>query len=546
MSGGDWRALERAVTRVMAHCGWRDVVTIGRSGDLGADILAIRGDGPTLKTWVVQVKAVTGENYVGPTAITEVMHAMSHYGAQVAAVATNGTFTSSAGKQQARLKQAGFDLKLWNGVFLGDLLSKWPDDHHETKELRPYQDTIRESVIHLFREGGSRALFVVATGLGKTVIASTITRDMIKQGFRRVLVLCHSTDLALQLEQAFWTQLPKSIPTRVFMDGTPPHLFEGVNFGLYQTLISYLPSIPENAFDLIIVDEAHHAVGSQFRRCVEHFKPRLLLGMTATPWRGDGAMIDELFGTPVAKLSLIDGMKLGALANVDYRLMCDNINWPSISKMAGKNVSISDLNRTLFLPQRDEAAIREIRAAINDVEGARIAIFSPSIEHAEWFASQLRTAGIPSAPLSGCTQAERRCRLLDFAAGRLQAVTAVDVLNEGIDIPDVNILVFMRATHSRRIFIQQLGRGLRLSKGKTRVVVLDFVTDLRRLAEVCSMGNQAKKRAAGDPENIYLNSCSVAFSDRRVQPFVDAWLNDVADLADTEESEQLKFPEGLV
>ncbi|MFK7759629.1 MAG: DEAD/DEAH box helicase, partial [Phycisphaerales bacterium] len=142
----------------------------------------------------------------------------------------------------------------------------------------------------------------------------------------------------------------------------------------------------------------------------------------------------------------------------------------------------------------------------------------------------------------------RRKRLMDFTSGKLSAVTAVDVLNEGIDVPDINVLVFLRATHSRRIFVQQLGRGLRIAPNKSKVIVLDFVTDLRRIAAVIELDHEAKsKPKAGEKETVYLGDGIVTFTDDKIEAFVEAWINDVSSLQDTDGAEKLTFPnsEGL-
>ncbi len=117
-------------------------------------------------------------------------------------------------------------------------------------------------------------------------------------------------------------------------------------------------------------------------------------------------------------------------------------------------------------------------------------------------------------------------------------------MNEGIDIPDVNILIFLRATHSRRIFVQQLGRGLRLSENKEKVIVLDFVSDIRRMAEMIEMNNEGKVKGA-EHEVVYLQKGFVSFSDARVESFVNMWLEDVADLSGSDDEVKLKFPEGF-
>lgn len=544
LKGTDWRGLERAVARMMSHCGWRDVAIIGRSGDKGADIVGVRDSAGTFRSWVVQVKAVLGGGYVGRQGLEEVMQAQSIYGAHIAALATNGDFIPVVKKRQEDLVRAGFDVKLWNGTFLKSLLERWPEKHHLSRPLRQYQTDIADKSTAIFRERGRRVQYVVATGLGKTVIAGEITNRLWSSGCRKILVLCHAQDLALQLEQGFWPQIGKSVPTRYFFDGMPPLIYEGVNFGLYQSLIGYLSGIEPGSFDVVIVDEAHHALSHGFRKCVEHLEPRFLVGMTATPWRGDGKSIDDLFGEPIARVSLVDGMALGFLSQVDYRLYCDNIDWTAIPQLSRERLSIRDLNKRLFLPQRDEAVISEITRIASEIKNPRMAIFSPSIEHAARFASMLTASGLPCESLSIGDKVERRKRLLAFAGGKLSAVTAVDVMNEGIDVPDVNMLVFLRATHSRRIFVQQLGRGLRLAHDKEKVVVLDFVSDIRRMAEVADLDQEASRRAK-KVENLFLRNGIVSFSDPQGEQFIKAWLSDVADLSEASDTERLKFPEGF-
>lgn len=543
-NGYNWKALERAIARMMEHLGWKDINVIGGAGDKGGDVLAVRAEGNQLKSWVVQSKAVTGDRYIGPQALNEAINALSFYETNVAAVATNGEFTRTARQRQVQLEANGYTLKLWNGSFLKGLIDQMPENHAGFRELRSYQDNIVEKVIASFDAGNKRAFYIVATGLGKTVIAATIARFLWARGCRRILVLCHATDLALQLEQGFWPQITKEVPTSVFFDGLPPRNTEGISFGLYQSLYGYLPGIDPDQFDVVIVDEAHHALAHGFRTCLEHLKPRFLVGMTATPWRGDGQSLTTIFGDPIAKVSLVDGMAMGYLSKVDYRILCDNVDWDNMQSVSEQNLSIRDLNKRLFMPQRDEAVISELKKVMREVNNPRIAIFSPSIEHSNRFADMLSSVGISCAALSKVDKAERRRRLLAFASGTYQAVCAVDVMNEGIDIPDVNILVFLRATHSRRIFIQQLGRGLRLSEGKEKVIVLDFVSDIRRMAEMIEMNNEGKAKGV-EHEVVYLQEGFVSFSDARVERFVNVWLEDVADLSGSDDEVKLKFPEGF-
>lgn len=544
-SGRNWRGFERAVARLMMHIGWKDVTVIGGSKDQGGDILATRIEPSGIKkAWVVQCKAVTGSNYVGVSAINEAAHALSKYETQVEVVATNGEFTNSAKNRKDVLIANGFDTRLWNGATLLALLERAPAESAAKRQLREYQDRIVNKVIAKYDDGGKRAFYIVATGLGKTVIAAAIARKLWERGLRRILVLCHATDLSLQLEQGFWPMLTKDIPTSVFYNGLPPALYDGISFGLYQSLSGYLGGFEQDQFDAIIVDEAHHAMANGFRLCLDTFHPRFLVGMTATPWRGDGQALTDIFGEALDRVSLVDGMAMGYLAKVDYRIFCDNVNWQEVGHLAKKKVSISDLNKRLFLPQRDDAVIAEIKKVSQQLKRPRIAIFSPSLVHAEQFANMLTVNGIPCTSLSCDDKVERRRRLLAFSTGQYSAVTAVDVMNEGIDVPDVNVLVFLRATHSRRIFVQQLGRGLRIDDSKDKVIVLDFVSDIRRMADLIELNNEGK--AKGEKyEVVYLREGFVSFSGKEMQRFVEEWIKDVADLGEENDDATLTFPEGF-
>jgi superfamily II DNA or RNA helicase len=146
-------------------------------------------------------------------------------------------------------------------------------------------------------------------------------------------------------------------------------------------------------------------------------------------------------------------------------------------------------------------------------------------------------------PLSGVNKLERYRNLMEFASGRIRAVTAVDVLNEGIDVPDVNIIVFLRCTHSRRIFVQQLGRGLRISPetGKDRVIVLDFVADIRRLADVMMIDKEIRAPHS-EFHNLVLREGVVHFTNEAARPFAEQWLRDITDLGESDDSELLQFP----
>ncbi|MBW5470994.1 hypothetical protein GPJ61_24590 [Brevibacillus formosus] len=545
MKGTDWRAMERAVARVMSHCGWNDVKIIGRRGDGGGDILAKRKTPEGVeKIYIVQVKAVTGTRYVGPDALQEAVDALALYGGDVAIVATNGEFTDSTKRRVEELRRHGFDCRIWNGKFLGELLQKWPIEHPDKRSPRPYQLKVINDSLQKYKHGGKAVQFVVATGLGKTTIAAEIISNLRKEGLSRVLVLCHSQDLSLQLEQSLWPQLEKDVPTHVFFDGLPPKRFNGINFGTYQTLVNYLPSFEPDEFDVVVVDEAHHALSNGFLLCLNHLKPKLLIGMTATPWRGDGLSLNTVFGDPVAEVSLVDGMKMGYLAKVSYRIYCDTIDWQGVFEQdQAKSFSIRDLNKRLFIPQRDEAMIKDTIEVVSRTPNPRIIFFCSSVEHGKRVADLVNLTGVLKCrPLSGISRVERYRALMEFSAGKIQAVTAVDVLNEGIDVPDVNIIVFLRVTHSRRIFVQQLGRGLRLSPNKKEVCVLDFVSDVRRIAEILTMDAEAREKSRDPFATLYFPQGIVEFENEGILTFVEQWLQDITSLGSSEEKLMLSFP----
>ena len=266
------------------------------------------------------------------------------------------------------------------------------------------------------------------------------------------------------------------------------------------------------------------------------------LGVTATPWRGDRFDIERTFGPPVVRMSIPDGINRGYLAQVDYRLLADNIDWAFVREASAHSYSIKDLNRRLFIPERDEAVRDRLAAVWNATRAPRGIVFCQTIEHAEALAELLRRSstwrGVETVH-NGLTKRERQQALLRFRSGTTQLLTSVDLLNEGIDVPDVNIIVFARVTHSRRIFIQQLGRGLRLRSGKEKVVVLDCVSDLRRIAEVSSFRAQVE---AGETEILNVSRSTFDFEDQGVAGLIEQWIADVGDLATAADVVRLEFP----
>jgi superfamily II DNA or RNA helicase len=295
----------------------------------------------------------------------------------------------------------------------------------------------------------------------------------------------------------------------------------------------------------VVVDEAHHVgEAGMFQEVLNQLGDVPRLGMTATPWRGDNYDVTAVFGKPVFKMGIAEGMLAGYLSGVDYRLFVDEINWDAVRAASDYGLTLADLNSRLFLPQRDEAVIEALRGVWSKTREPRALVFCRTIDHAEEFAQLLREAGWRRSECVSSRQSRRERNILmsEFRDGRVPIVTTVDLLNEGVDVPDVNLICFLRVTHSRRIFVQQLGRGLRLGAGKENVVVLDFVSDIRRLRATLDL-KAALSKGPEEIERVTLGASKIEFSNPRIGSFIEEWIADAASLEDAQEEVRLQFPD---
>lgn len=424
-------------------------------------------------------------------------------------------------------------------VLLG-LMETTPEYSPLRRNLRDYQReaaaALREALVDL-----GKGHIVLATGLGKTVVLAEAVADLLRDGLvehNRVLVLAHTRDLVEQLHRAFWYQLPKWVRTEHFADSEVPKLWDGLIFGTVQSVSSKLEELP--SFGLVVVDEAHHIGAAIFQRVVDALKPRMLAGATATPWRGDGFDLELTLGQPVVQIGIAEGLRRGFLSEVEYHLCADNLDWTMVQDASANKYSLSQLNRRLIIPTRDEQAARAIRQAFDEERRRAGIVFCPSLVHAREMAAMLRQYGFRAEAIGGDMESRARELLMArFRAGELDLMTSVDLFNEGVDVPDVDLIVFMRATHSRRIFVQQLGRGLRTSPGKDKVVVLDFVSDLRRVAEVVELD---KAVIGGPVERLGLGSRLIEFRDASAGDFMREWMLDQASLLLREGDPVLELP----
>ncbi|MFH8717210.1 DEAD/DEAH box helicase family protein [Streptomyces zaomyceticus] len=527
----------RRIERLLWHLGFSDVSNIDGSGDEGGDILALHKG----EIWVIQCKWKR-HGAVGADAVDEVARARDHYRAHKAVVVTNTRFSPEARKRVANLARLGPGILLWGGTDLTTSFDRVPRRFGRVTP-RPYQVEALQALTDDLDASG-RALLVLATGLGKTVVGGEVIAAHLRcVPEDQVLVVAHAKDLVQQLERALWRHLPKEVPTRLLTGDTRPDDLSGLTCATVGSALSaarfgYRPG-------LVMIDEAHH-VGEegQYDELLELLRSARHLGVTATPWRGDKHDITHQLGAPSFSLGIEEGMRRGYLAQVDYRLFVDDINWDIVREASNHSYGLAELNAKLFLPQRDEAIRDELATAWAGTRNPRAIVFCRTIEHAERLADMLRRTPLWSGALAihaGLAKRERQNRLLAFRAGEVPILTAIDILNEGVDVPDVNILCFARVTHSRRIFVQQLGRGLRLREGKERVTVLDFVSDLRRIAAALKL----KRALEGDGEIETLakiTPSNIDFSDQKVATLMDEWIKDAASLETAYDEHRLQFP----
>lgn len=530
----------KQLERMLWHLGFEDVRVIDGAGDMGGDILAVRGG----EEWVIQSKW-TSSGSIDASGVNEVNEAFTAYKADQAVLATNAHLSGVASRRVDELANIGLRLITWDGATLSEISERMLDRVPERHRPRKYQEeAIARLETDLAQHG--RALLILATGLGKTVVGGhVISRYLEAHPSAQILVVSHLKELSAQLERAMWHHLRRETATHLLTGDDKPENFDGV---VAATIESAVTAVYEGYRpDLVMIDEAHH-VGEtgRYRELLELLEGVPFFGVTATPWRGDEFDLSDLFGPPSFRMGIAEGMAKGWLSDVDYRLFVDNMNWEYVREQSANGYSIRELNRRLFLPQRDAEIIEHIHQAWVNTASPRAIVFCQTIPHAEEVAELLRRSS-PSwrdaaALHSQVAKQQRNILLNQFKLGRTPILTCVDVLNEGVDVPDVNLIAFLRVTHSRRIFVQQLGRGLRISEGKDKLKVLDFVTDIRRVAEALQM----RRELEGEIEKLKLSTSladGIAFSDETSGSLLDLWLKDAADVASASDEVRLQFPE---
>ncbi len=342
--------------------------------------------------------------------------------------------------------------------------------------------------IRTARENGERSGYInVATGCGKTVIAAHEVADFKRENpDSRILYLCHKTEILEQASDTFSDVLKTGSHGRVF--GGQYEDQEDIVFATFQAMNRKLgggkvyEAFDKEEFDYIVVDEGHHGPAETYREVIEHFTPQFRLGLTATPDRRDRQDISEIFGPELHTILLEEAIAKGHVAKLDYRVLSDNISdIESLTTKAGP-ISIKELNRKVFVRKRDSEIAEEIFDHTSKMENPRMIVFCPTIEYAERMADFM--PGKTVTYHSKLQPDEQKARLNDFRSGEATTILAIDKLNEGVDVPEANVVVFLRSTESRTVFLQQLGRGARKTEGKDNLLVLDFVASWERIQDI--------------------------------------------------------------
>lgn len=352
-------------------------------------------------------------------------------------------------------------------------------------DIKPfhYQNEILEKLeVERTVHNRYRNLLVAATGTGKTVISAFDYKNFRSNNkSSKLLFVAHRKEILQQAKATFQGVLKDNNFGDLWVDGMEPSSNEYV-FASVQTLNNRLKDItltPEY-YDFIIVDEVHHISASTYRPIINYFKPKVLLGLTATPERMDNENILEDFCNRIAaEIRLPEALNKKLLSPFQYFGITDSIDLTNVKWEKGKYVA-SELTS---LYTKNNIRVGEIISNLdkytNNINDVRAIGFCVTIEHASFMAEKFNLAGLKAECLTAKNSSERDTIREQFKKKEFNYLFVVDIFNEGVDIPEIDTVLFLRPTESLTVFLQQLGRGLRLSEGKDCLTVLDFVGNSR-------------------------------------------------------------------
>ena len=354
-------------------------------------------------------------------------------------------------------------------------------------EVRPYpyqQEMLDQLEVERVMHGRHRNLVVAATGTGKTVVAALDYRRLaeVAPTFPRLLFVAHRREILQQSLRIYREVLNNPDFGELYVGGARPERWEHV-FASVQSLTSYdIHNIPPGSFQVVVVDEFHHAQATTYRRILNHLNPRELLGLTATPERGDGLDVRTFFdGRVAAELRLWDALKADLLTPFHYFAVADGVDLTRVDWKAGAYDPSELSNLFTGNDARARVVLKTVEDKVSDLSSMKALGFCVSRAHAHYMTEVFNDAGIQAATVLGDTSMDDRDgAIANLRNGSVQVVFTVDVFNEGVDIPAINTVLFLRPTESSTVFLQQLGRGLRRAKDKAVLTALDFVGHHRK------------------------------------------------------------------
>lgn len=351
-------------------------------------------------------------------------------------------------------------------------------------ELRPFQQRLLDQLAAARYQGRHKNLLVAATGTGKTVMAAVDyagLRAVLQRD--RLLFVAHRSEILQQSLLTFRQVLREPAFGEKWVAGHRPSRFEHVFASIQSLNASGIHQIDPNHFDVVVIDEFHHAAAPSYDALLSHLKPIEFLGLTATPERSDGVDVLGYFdGRIAAELRVWDAIDQQYLAPFSYYGVHDGLDLRDVPWRRGVGYDVEKLTNVLTADHVwARRVLEQVRRTVTDPRSMRSLGFCVSVRHAEFMAKVFSEAGVSAVSVTGHTDPETRARALqDLESGGTQAVFTVDLFNEGVDVPNVDALLFLRPTDSPTLFLQQLGRGLRKAPGKTECTVLDFVGTHRK------------------------------------------------------------------
>lgn len=345
--------------------------------------------------------------------------------------------------------------------------------------LHPFQERLLEQIAVARAQDRHRNLLVSATGTGKTVMAAVdYARLRGSLPRTRLLFVAHRAEILERSRHTFAQVLRDSAFGELWVGGARPRQFEHVFASIQSLDASGLESLASDHFDVVIVDEFHHAAASSYRRLLEHLRPRELLGLTATPERTDGESVLTWFGGRIAaELRLWDAIDQHCLAPFAYYGVADDLDLREIPWRRGVGYDPNAISGLITATDVwAHRVLHQLSERVGRLEEIRALGFCVSVAHARYMERVFRAAGVRATAVWGeSPEYERTSVLSDLSNRRVNVVFSVDLYNEGVDVPAVDVVLLLRPSDSGLLFLQQLGRGLRPCAGKTVCTVLDFV-----------------------------------------------------------------------